>query len=69
VEAVELLAMVYAQPIGRQQSFTEKVPIRDTASETLERLHAEMEPAEYEAAHARGVATPFETAAKELLRL
>jgi hypothetical protein len=34
VEAVELLATVHAQPIGRQQSFTEKVPIRDTASET-----------------------------------
>lgn len=69
VEAVELLAMVHAQPIGRQQSFTEKVPIRDTASEALETLRAEMDPAEYEAAHARGVATPFETAAKDLLRV
>lgn len=68
-EAVELLATVHAQPIGRQQSFTEKVPIRDTASEALKALRAQMDPAEYEAAHARGATTPFETAAKGLLRV
>jgi hypothetical protein len=69
VEAVELLATVHAQPIGRQQSFTEKVPIRDTALEALETLRVDMDAGEYEAAHARGVAAPFETAAKELLRV
>jgi hypothetical protein len=67
LDAVEMLATVCAEPISALQPFTANTPIRDTASGALEQLRGQLDPQDYEAAHIRGLATPFDVAAKVLL--
>ncbi|MDP8928239.1 MAG: adenylate/guanylate cyclase domain-containing protein [Actinomycetota bacterium] len=66
-EAVELLTTVWAEPISRQQTFADSVPIGEVATEALAELEAELEPALYSEARRRGAARQWDEAAKELM--
>ena len=66
-EAVELLGSVCADPISAQQPFTANVPIADTAASMLADLRAHLDEDEYESAHSRGMAKPYDVAAKQLM--
>jgi tetratricopeptide (TPR) repeat protein len=66
-EAVELLATVVAEPASSRQLFTKTTPINAMAAAELDKLRTQLDPAEYEAAHAAGSSRPYGVAAKELV--
>ena len=67
VDAVELNAIVVADP-GRDQSLlTATETIGEGAAAALTALAADMDPDEYDAARARGTSIPYDVAAKELI--
>ncbi len=66
-EAVEMLAIVYSEPMSANQPFTDNTPIREMATQALDELRGKLDPAEFAAAWDIGLATRFETAAKGLM--
>lgn len=67
VEAVELLASVYAEPMSARQPFTATVPIRESARSILAGLRERLPADVYSAANSRGSAWPYDVAANELI--
>jgi hypothetical protein len=67
IEAVELLAMVCADPISTQQMFSGSASIRDSALEALESIQPELSESEYSEAFGRGSSTSFDSAVNVLL--
>ena len=67
VDAVELNATVISHPGSGQSLLTATETIGEGAAAELVALERKMDPHEYAAAFARGTATPYDVAAKELI--
>jgi len=66
-EAVELLATVLAEPASAQQAVFDESLTSDSATAALDELRKDLDPAEFDAAHAAGTSRPYDIAAKELM--
>jgi hypothetical protein len=66
-QAVEILAVVLADPSRDQLSMIEQVSIGEAAEGVLEPLEAKLDPDVYAAAHARGRTISLDVMVKQLL--
>lgn len=64
---VELLSTVLAEPMSSAHTISDSEPIALLASQPLEEFQEQMDPDNFQAAHDRGAARPYETAFKDLL--
>ncbi len=66
-EAIEMLAMVEAEPDSAGQLFTERQPINATASAALGKLEPEVDQAEFAELRSRGSQRPYRSVVKHLV--
>lgn len=66
-EAVELLAMVLADPRSSATALFDSAPTEIRATKALEELRANLTPDDFAAAHSSGSSTPYDVAVKALL--